>query len=68
MQKENLPVRTKTSETRIRKVKYIVTSVFSETSRETADQKLLKLVSDRVSGAIKCAGNSMTCSVCKLGG
>jgi hypothetical protein len=53
MESTNIPVRKKTSETKIGKVKYIVTSVFSETSRETADQKLLRLVSDRVCTEMK---------------
>ena len=45
--------KTKTSETTIGKVKYIVTSIFSETARETAEQKFLRLVSDRVSDELK---------------
>jgi hypothetical protein len=39
-----------TSEMMIGKNRYIVTTYFNENGRETAEDKLLKIVADRISG------------------
>ena len=49
----NSPVLSKTEEMVIGKNIYTVTTTFSDTARETVEQKYLRYVSDRVSAAIK---------------
>jgi len=49
----NSPVQSKTEEMVIGKNIYTVTTTFSDTARETVEQKYLRYVSDRVSAAIK---------------
>jgi len=53
MNTENKPVRSRTSEMKIGKVTYIVTANYKENGRETAEQKLLRYVTERVSEAVK---------------
>ena len=49
MKTKNIPIRSNTTLMRIGKVTYIVTTHFNENGRETAEQKLLRYVSVRVS-------------------
>ena len=42
-----------TSEMVIGKITYIVTTHFKETARETAEDKLLRIVTDRIAAEIK---------------
>ena len=53
MNTENKTVRSRTSEMKIGKVTYIVTANYKENGRETAEQKLLRYVTERVSEAVK---------------
>lgn len=53
MAEVNTPVRSKKSEVVIGKTNYIVTCTFNDKSRETADQKFLKLVTERVAKELK---------------
>jgi len=46
-------VNSKTTEMKIGKVTYIVTSFYKENGRETAEQKLQRYVTDRVSDELK---------------
>lgn len=55
--KKAAPVRSRTKEYIIGGAKYMVTSTFSETAKETVEQKLLKFVSDRVSSEMRNAEN-----------
>jgi hypothetical protein len=48
-------VRSRTKEYVIDGAKYIVTSTFSETAKETVEDKVLKYISDKVSSEIKSA-------------
>ena len=52
METKNKPVRSKKTVTVIGNTTYIVTTHFKENARETAEQKLLRLVSDRVAAEI----------------
>ena len=54
---ENKPIRSRTKETIIGKNKYIVTTHFKENGRETAEQKLLRYVSARISRELKSPKN-----------
>ena len=54
-----VPVRSKTTEMLIGNCKYIITTHFKENGRETAEQKLLRLVSDRVAAEIKSQENAV---------
>jgi len=47
------PIRSRTTEMQIGKVKYIVTAHYNENARETAEQKLLRYVSARVAEELK---------------
>ena len=51
------PVRSKTTETKIGNTVYIVTTHFKEDARENAEQKMLRLVSERVSAELKSPEN-----------
>lgn len=53
MEDKNNPVRSKTTEMQIGNTTYIVTSTFKENARETAEQKLLRLIADHISTEIK---------------
>jgi len=53
MSKENKPIRSQTSEMKFGNTTYIVTTTFNEHARETVEQKLIQLVSDRISNEIK---------------
>ena len=50
---ENKPVLSRTTEMKIGKVNYIVTSHYKENGRETAEQKLLRYVTARVAEELK---------------
>ena len=50
MTNESAPVRSQKSEMIIGSTRYIVTTHFNEAARETAEQKLLRLVTDRIAG------------------
>jgi hypothetical protein len=49
----NTPVLSKTTEVKIGRVNYIVTSHYKETGRETSDQKYMRYVSGRVNEELK---------------
>jgi len=53
MNTENTPVRSRTTEMKIGKMTYIVTAHYKENARETAEQKLLRYVSERVAEAMQ---------------
>jgi len=55
---ENKPIRSKTKEVIIGKNRYIVTTHFKENGRETAEQKLLRYVSARISRDMKTPKNA----------
>jgi hypothetical protein len=59
MDTENKPILSKTSEMKIGKVTYIVTARYKESGRETAEQKLLRYVSARVSDELKSTKNAV---------
>jgi hypothetical protein len=59
MENEKKPVRSRTSEMMIGKVKYIVTTHYNENGRETAEQKLLRIVSNRVAEEMKRPENAV---------
>ena len=59
MNTDKKPARSRTSEMRIGKVVYIVTAYYSEQGRETAEDKLFRLVSDRVSAEINSPQNTV---------
>jgi hypothetical protein len=44
----NQSIRSQTSEMRIGNVTYIVNTIFNENGRETAEQKLVRYVADRI--------------------
>ena len=48
MNKKNNPVRSRTSEMKIGKTTYIVTTTFKENAGETIEQKLIRYVADRI--------------------
>jgi len=52
MQEEHKPIRSQTSEMKFGNTTYVVTTTFNEHARETVEQKLLQLVSDRISNEI----------------
>jgi hypothetical protein len=54
---ENKPVLSKTSEMLIGKVTYTVTTHYNENGRETAEQKLFRYISDRISADMKTPAN-----------
>lgn len=47
------PICSKTTEMVIGKCKYIITTHFNENGRETAEQKMLRYVSDRIADEVK---------------
>ena len=49
---ETKPIRSQTSEMKFGNTTYVVTTTFNEHARETVEQKLLQLVSDRISNEI----------------
>ena len=49
---ETKPIRSKTSEMRFGNTTYKITTSFNEQARETVEQKLLRLVVDRISSEI----------------
>ena len=53
MNTEKKPVRSRTSEMMINGTTYIVTTHYNEKARETAEQKMLRLVTNRVTEALK---------------
>ena len=53
MKIENKPIRSQKSETIIGKTTYIVTTHFKETARETAEDKMLRLITDRIVAEMK---------------
>ena len=53
MATENDPIRSNTTVMHIGRVTYIVTTYYNENGRETAAQKLLRYVTDRVSEELK---------------
>jgi len=59
----NTPVYSRTTEMQIGKCKYIVTSHYNENGRETADDKFLRYVQNRVSDKIKDAENRLTSEI-----
>ncbi len=59
MNTENRPVLSKTSEMRIGKVNYIVTAHYKEDGRETAEQKLMRYLSARISEELKSPENAV---------
>jgi len=50
---ESKPVRSQTDEMRIGTVTYIVTTHFNENGRETAEDKLARIVSGRIAAELK---------------
>lgn len=48
-----MPIRSKTTEMVINKCRYIVTAHYNEAGRETAEDKLFRLVSNRISSEMK---------------
>ena len=50
---KSVPVRSKTTEMVIGKCKYIVTAHYNETGHETAEDKLFRIVADRISSEMK---------------
>ena len=59
MAENKTSVKSKTTEMIIGKNKYIVTSHYKANGRETAEQKLLQYVSNRVAGDIKSPNNAV---------
>jgi len=53
------PILSNTTEMKIGKMTYIVTTHFNKNGRETAEDKLLQLVADRISAGLKIAGNAV---------
>ena len=45
---QNTPIRSKTTEMKIGKTTYIVTSSFDKSANETVNQKLVRYVADRI--------------------
>ena len=58
MNTEGKPVRSRTTEMVIGKVKYIVTSHYNENGRETAEDKLFRIVTDRIAAELKTSKNA----------
>jgi len=52
MVEDSKPIRSKTSEMKFGNTTYVVTTTFNENARETVEQKLLQLITDRISGEI----------------
>ena len=53
MSDENKPVRSQTSEIKFGNITYIVNTHYKENGRETAEQKLLRYVTNRISADSK---------------
>lgn len=53
------PIRSRTTEMKIGRTVYIVTSSFNESAKETVEQKLMRLISDRASIEIKSRENAV---------
>lgn len=53
LHKENKPIRSQTSEIRFGNMTYIVNTHYKENGRETAEQKLLRYVTKRISADLK---------------
>ena len=51
--KKPKPIRSQTSEMKFGNTTYIITTIFNEQARDTVEQKLLQLVTERISGEIK---------------
>ena len=49
---EEKPIRSQKSELQYDNTTYIITTTFNEKARETVEQKLLRLVTDRISGRL----------------
>ena len=49
----NKPILSQTSEMRIGKVNYIITTHYNENGSETAEDKLFRLVSNRIANDVK---------------
>lgn len=58
-QKQQLPVRSRTSEMVIGKTTYIVTTSFTENATETVEQKLIRYVADRISSDVNKSDTSL---------
>ncbi len=58
METSNKPVRSRTSEMVIGKTKYIITSHFKENGRETAEEKYVDYIADKVADRLKRPINS----------
>lgn len=54
---EKKPIRSRTTEIQIGKTTYIVTTTFNENARETAEQKLLRLIENRIADELKVTEN-----------
>jgi hypothetical protein len=50
---KNIPIRSQRSETIIGKTTYIVTTHFKEAARETAEDKMLRIITDRIAAELK---------------
>jgi hypothetical protein len=55
---QTAPIISNTAEMVIGKNKYIVTTHFKENGRETAKDKLLRYVSNRITADVKCSDNT----------
>ena len=55
----NKSVLSETSEMKIGKITYIVNSHYKKDGRETAEQKLMRYVTERVSGELKSLKNAV---------
>ena len=52
------PIRSQTTEMKLGNTTYVVTTTFNRQARETVEQKLLRLVTERISGEINPPKNS----------
>jgi hypothetical protein len=59
MDTERKPIRSRTTEMIINKVKYIVTTQFNENGTETIDDKLFRIVTNRIAEEMKKPGNAV---------
>ena len=48
-----IPVRSRTAEMQIGNTTYIVTATYNESAHETAEQKFLRIIADRVADELK---------------
>ena len=63
MKTANEPTMSKTTEMKIGKVNYIVTTHYNNNGRETAEQKLFRFVTDRIAEDAKKPQNTAKLSV-----